>query len=381
MVQNNGLIMGGENTKSLKLCPPLFHQAKVKMLDYNDSFFDYFKHNYEDFEQWYFKDSTQNRDCWVHYNNNKIGALLIYKIEQEPIECISIDLPEKTRLKICTLKVDETILGNKLGELLLKYSVKLAVNLNIDEIYLTHFTEDGDKLIKLIQEYGFDFTCKKDNNEDIFLKKLFPDSNIVKSLMPLEIAKKYYPSFYDGNDVNKFIVPIYPKFHDRLFTDIIDGNKRQTMLSEFHSDFIPENESKFIIEGNAIQKVYLSHSNNRKMNAGDVLLFYKTSPSQCLTTIGIVEQVVFDITDPSYILDNYKRRTVYKDEEIINFVEKPTSLILFLHVDHFRIYPDLDSLLKLGLRAPQSINEISSDIYENIKELGHINTRFTLSEC
>jgi hypothetical protein len=368
------------NVNTMMFCPPLFQATKVKMIRYEDSFFDYFKQKYDDFEEWFFKESTQNRDCWVYYTGNNIGALLIFKVEDEIVPCLSMTLLKKRRLKICTFKVAETILGNKLGELLLKHSVKLTISLGIDEMYLTHFTEKEDKLIQLIQEYGFELTCTKEKNEDIYLKKLFPDESSLNSCSPIEIAKKYYPCFYDGGRVNKFLVPIYPEFHNRLFIDIPDGKTRQTKLPEYQSDLIPENEAKFIVEGNTIQKVYLSHSNNRKMKTGDILLFYKTSPYKCLTAVGVVEKVIFDIKDPEYILNKYKRRTVYDREEIIEFVEKPTSLILFLHVGHFTTFPNLQILSEIGVSAPQSICEINADEYGTIKEIGNISSEFIISD-
>ncbi|MCD4731030.1 MAG: GNAT family N-acetyltransferase [Bacteroidales bacterium] len=243
----------------MKFDPPLFQATKVNMLRYEDSFFDYFKQKYDDFEDWFFKESIQERDCWVYYTGDIIGALLIYKVEEETIPCTSVVLPKKRRFKICTFKVDK--IGNKLGELLLKHSVKLTVSLGIEEMYLTHFTEKEDKLIELIQEYGFNLICTKGNNEDVYVKKLVPDESDLKSHSPIEIAKQYYPCFYDGGQVDKFLVPIYPKFHNRLFIDIPDGKVRQTRLSEYQSDLIPENEAKFIVEGNAIHKVYLRLSN------------------------------------------------------------------------------------------------------------------------
>ncbi|MCD4703748.1 MAG: hypothetical protein K8R64_05575 [Methanosarcinaceae archaeon] len=116
------------------------------------------------------------------------------------------------------------------------------------------------------------------------------------------------------------------------------------------------------------------------MKTGDILLFYKTRPHKCLTAVGVVETVTYDITDPEDILSKYQRRTVYDREEIIDFVKKPTSLILFLHVGYFKAFPNLKILSKLDISAPQAISEISSDEYERIKEIGDINSKFIISD-
>ena len=57
---------------------------------------------------------------------------MIWKIEEEPIILKSGVLPEKRRLKICTLKVDYT--GYRLGERFIKMSIDYAIKNNIDEL-------------------------------------------------------------------------------------------------------------------------------------------------------------------------------------------------------------------------------------------------------
>ncbi len=157
-------------------------------------------------------------------------------------------------MKIATLKV--THVGNKIGELLLKISIDLTIQNDCDEIFLTHFTEENDRLVELISEYGFVKAGINSRGEEIFLKKLVPESQDIIGLPPHEIFKKYYPSFYDGPAVKKWIVPIYPEFHTRLFTDY---RNRQTMLLE--------HAHEFIVEGNAIKKAYLSHSRIKQTQA------------------------------------------------------------------------------------------------------------------
>jgi hypothetical protein len=346
--------------------PPALKEIPMHNLDLNDSFFDSLKEDYgeEEFSKWWRKKSKEGRMAWAYFKEGKLGALLIYKIEDEKIDVIPA-LPEKKRLKICTLKV--TQYGYKIGELLVKLAVRYSSECKIDEIFLTHFTKNNDYFIPLIEEFGFRKWGKK-GKEDLFLKKLLPD---IMCGSPLEIQQLFYPSFYDGIDVKKFVIPIQPEFHNRLFTDY---KRRQQMLEEFNEGFI--------IEGNTIKKAYLCHSNTKNVDVGDVLIFYRSHDEQALTTIGIVEKIFYNLTDPDVIERVVGKRSVYTRREIEVIAQKPTMVILFYFNFHFAQPIDIFTLSKKGIikRAPQSIQKILPENYLKIKENGVIDKRFCINE-
>lgn len=364
------------NRTESDICPPLFQKIKVSNLNFDNSFFDYFKEKYSDFDIWFHKKSTQNRNSWVYYKNNMIGALLIYKLENEPIDS-NPSLPKKYRLKICTFKVADFITGNKIGELLIRYTIKLAIKENVSEIYLTHFVDPKDRLVKLISEYGFNKGPKKTNGESVFIKKFIAKEENLDQLSAIEVAKKFYPSFYDGRNIKKFLVPIIPKFHNRLFIDIPLEKYRQTKLVEYNISPNTEGEN-FIIEGNALKKAYLSNSNTKKMKAGDILLFYRSHDLQKITTLGIVESVYYNLNDPEEIYKLVRKMTVYKRDEIENMALRPTTVILFLQQLHFKNRPELHDLYSLGIHAPPSIIQINEDEYKIIKKIGDVDERFII---
>jgi hypothetical protein len=236
-----------------------------------------------------------------------IGALLIYKFEEEIIPS-EPPLERKGRLKIATMKVSHV--GHKIGELLLKLSFDLAIKNNIQEIYLTHFTRENDYLVDLIEEYGFNKVSTinqpwKDIPEDLFLKKLEIEEDDIQNLTPIEISKKFYPNLYDGTEVRKHIIPIQPLYFERLYTDFPG---RQTTIDEHLGQFIKE--------GNTIKKAYLSHSSSKKMNVGDILLFYRSEDVQSILSIGVIESVEYDMKEPTEILSMVGKRTVYTYAEI-----------------------------------------------------------------
>ena len=347
--------------------PPLKH-LPVYNLNLDDPIFNSLKRDYEeDFDRWWKKISREGRKAWVHYVNGKIGAILIFKDENEPIDSIP-PLAKKKRLKICTLKVDPIDRGSKIGELFIKISIQTAVQKGIDEIYLTHFTEPNDFLVSLIEEYGFYHTAERENGEDIFVKRLIPDEN--QTYPPQEVYRVFYPSFYDGDRVNKFIVPIKPEWHNRLFTEY-----RQRQLTLF------ESMGEFIVEGNTIKKAYLCYSKIKGMKEGDILLFYRSEDIRGIISIGVVEKVYDNLTNPNEIISYVGKRSVYSRLEIEEIAKKPTKIILFWWIMHFEKPVEYRFLLDNGILnwPPQTIIKIPHDKYLKIKGVAEIDERYTIN--
>ena len=359
--------------KEKVISPPALKEEFAYNLNSDDPIFGTLKGEYDEFKEWFQKIKREGRKCWVHYRDDgSIGAVLIYKFEDEAIDSTP-PFPKNKRIKIATLKV--THVGRKIGELFIKLTTDLAINNDINEIYLTHFPEPDDRLVQLITEYGFYKAAVNKRGEDIFFKDLIVKGD-TKDLSPLEISKKYHPTFYDGNSVKKFIIPIKPEYHNRLFTDC---HGRQTKFTE--------HGGAFIVEGNTIKKAYLTHSRIKKINPSDIVLFYKSgdqkrSKNQSkITSIGVVESINLGIEDPEEIMIIVGKRTVYSRGEIEEYAQKPTTVILFLHHFHLKNPLHLDELKEIGVlaSAPQSIVEISDEKYHKIIKGGQIDERFTVN--
>jgi len=346
--------------------PPALREDSVYNLDINDPIFNQLKKDYPEFDDWIKRISREGRKCWAYYReDDSIGALLIYKTEDEPIDS-KPPLPKKKRLKLSTFIV--THVGHKIGELFIKLSVDFAVKNNISEIYLTHFTEPNDRLVQLITEYGFYRTAVNERGEDIFVKELVIQGRF-EYKHPIDVAKRFYPSFYDGAHVNKFVIPIQPKYHNRLFTDF---SERQTTITEHAGDFI--------VEGNTIKKAYLTHSRIKKMRTGDIILFYRSQEQSEITSLGVIESVYTRIQNPDKIIRLVGKRSVYTIKEIEEFANKPTTVILFLHHFHLKNPLHLDKLKDMGVLAgaPQTAVEIDDNSYNKIKTRGGIDERYTI---
>jgi predicted nucleic acid-binding protein len=345
--------------------PPALKWESLHTLNLNDPFFDSLEAEYPSFETWFTEKSREGRKGWVHFENSHVSALLIPKIENAPVPS-NPPLPPSKRLKICTFKVERA--GLKIGELFIKLAVKYCVKNNIGEMYLTHYTKEDDNLAGLLSEYGF-LKHAKLGSEDLYLKRLLPDDE-AKSLPPAEVGRRYYPTFYDGVMTRKFVVPIRPQYHDRLFTDY---SERQTLMDEHLGEFI--------VEGNTISKAYLSHSALERISEGDILLFYRSQDWKKLTTVGVLEDVHFRLRDPFKILEKVKNRTVYSFKELQEMTKKPTLVLLFRW--HFYLPKPLNiqklRQIKALSTAPQTITKISHNAYLKIKKESGLDERYTVN--
>lgn len=336
--------------------PYIIEKTTMDYLNINDPIFDKLKRDYEEFEGWFKSKQSEKRNCLVYNKPDKShGALLIYKKEEETIHLDNKILPIKNRIKIATMIV--TSEGYKIGEFLLKWIIDYALKNNMDEIYLTHFEEEEDSLIYLIKEYGFQLEGKNSRGEVVYVKSINRSQitqnieNEIHQNSPLKIDKKYYPYFYDGLEVKKFIVPIKEKYHEKLFL----SNPEQSALF-----------GHITISNNTIKKAYLSKA-RINVKEGDVLLFYET-PKKGISQIGIVESSNKDLNIEN-INKTVGKRSVYSQNELKNF-EGKNLVILFIHTKEFDKI-SYETLKKEGIikGAPQSIQSLEHEKYLKLKKM------------
>lgn len=355
--------------KEVVSTPPALRTEFVYNLFIGDPIFASLKSEYPEFETWFEKIQKEGRKCWVYYmKDGGIGAILIYKVEDGLIENAIPNHTRKKRLKICTMKVEYT--GYKFGELFIKLSIEYALKNGLAEVYLTHFSKSDDDLVSLLLSYGFQKVAKNARGEDIFLKAVMsiPDQD-KRLLSPLEISRRYWPSFFDGPSVSKFVVPIQPYFHDRLFVE----RKIQVSLFEAAGDDI-------VIEGNTIQKAYLCHRKVRNLRPGSVLLFYRSKDAHAITTLGVAEEIHTELSDMGRIADIVGKRTAYSQAEVEQISLKPTTVILFTWHFYLKRPLKIQELKRTNVlkSAPQSILQIDHKTYLRIRKEGEIDERFAI---
>ncbi len=360
-------VFRGHLQKDSIIIPPALERKLIYNLDLSDPFFDSLKEEYSEFDDWFKKIKREGRHCLVNYKEDgSIGALLVYKLEDEPIDTIP-KIPRKKRIKLSTFKVAQ--FGYKIGELFIKLSIDIAISNGVSGVYLTHFVQPDDRLVELITEYGFRHVGTNSRGEAIYMKELFPEPTESKGLSPFDITKLYYPSYYDGAAVKKFIVPIRPQYHSRLFTNYKD---RQIELAE--------SAGYFIVEGNTIRKAYICNSRIKRIAQGDLILFYVSERRQ-LISVGVVEAVFGGLQNYKDIIKLVGKRTVYSVNEIRSIARKPSLVILFWQYWHLQQPLSYLRLKGMGVLKgpPLSTMQISEKDYSLIKEAGDMDERFTIN--
>ncbi|MBK7669566.1 MAG: hypothetical protein IPJ32_20855 [Sphingobacteriaceae bacterium] len=111
---------------------------------------------------------------------------------------------------------------------------------------------------------------------------------MIKSLIKPKITEdknsiKDHP-FYTDSTINKFVIPINPKYYFTLFKD---GSFRAATLFDATESSLNE------IEGNTISKAYLCKSQSLLMKKGDLLLFYGSKDIASIEPIGILDEVIY----------------------------------------------------------------------------------------
>ena len=359
--------LGKVNTENPELIDYKVLAVKKELfgnVDLRDGFFDSFRRDYTDFDKWFNKKSDET--AYVYKSGENIMAFLYLKTEgvDENYSDISPPFTKKKRTKIGTFKV--ALNGYKLGERFLKIIFDNALRFKVEDIYVTTFDKSvGQKrLINLLEDYGFiKHGSKKSTSgeESVYVR------NFSKRAC-LDRSKVTYP--YISKKSNIFIVPIYPKYHTNLFPDSI--------LKTESSEEFEKNESF----RNAISKVYISRSIKRNLQSGDIIVFYRTGGyyEGVITTIGVVENVITNITDETHLIRLCRKRSVFSDKELLehwnyNKFNRP-FVVNFLYVYSFPKRINMKRLIEINIiqdvkSAPRGFTKISLKNFNDIIKETH----------
>lgn len=151
----------------------------LKEIDYNDEFFDSLREDYHNFNEWFKTKQNEDRKAYVtYYNNNKISSFLLLKLEDENENYNDFDKPftKGYRLKICTIKVDDT--NKNIGKSFMKIINEYALKFNVDEIYIT-VNKKYIELKEFLKKYNFNYYGTKNTiegkgdliKEEIYVKR------------------------------------------------------------------------------------------------------------------------------------------------------------------------------------------------------------------
>ncbi len=322
-------------------------------VDVTDPFFNSFRDDYPGFNQWFARKSQE--PAYACMDGQALAAFLYLKVEdhREPYADMVPPFLPKKRLKIGTLKV--VLNGFRLGERFLKIVFDNALQLQVEEIYVTIFVHSviQERLIHLLEDFGFVHHGEKRNPygvEQVYVRDMTPRFDPTNPGLTFPFVSQ---------SARSFLVPIYPEYHTELLPDSI-------LRTESPSDFVEQEPHR-----NAIRKVYVSRSLFRDLHRGDVVVFYRTGGfhRSVVTTLGIIEGVHTSLTGEAQFLRLCQKTSVFSDQQLRRqWRSSPSNrpfVVDFLYAYSFPRRPNMEELINNGIirdvnSAPRGFEQITS---------------------
>ena len=362
--------VNAENPQLVEYRNPIAKKKKLGNIPLQDQFFDSFRRDYPGFDGWY--NSKSEEPAYVCLSpEGQVLAFLYIKKEDENEDYYSEGkriepvFSKKKRLKIGTFKV--SLNGYKLGERFLKIIFDNALKQKVDQIYVTIFDNEKEKirLIELLKEWGFKewgIKTSKAGLEKVYVRDF---ARIFNSEEP----KFSFP--YIAKDSKIHFVLVNPEYHTELFPDSI-------LKTEDPENFIGNKASM-----NAISKIFVSHTPNRDIKKGDSLLFYRTKDNgpaaytSVVTTLGIVESINNDIKTEEEFISLCGKRSVFDKEDLGLLWNKYSSfkpfIVNFLYAYSFPKRANLQKLIDMKvvrnvMSVPRPFEIIDQESFSKIVE-------------
>ena len=351
---------------------PILREHSIREIEtkFESTFFDSLREDYGEieFNDWLQRCVTKNRKCYSLIVEDNLQAILIYNIEK--VEDHKLPKIFENALKICTLKVDDTAFGIKLGELFLNKMFELCINRKIKYLYLTVY-EKQVHLITLLKTFGFyrnEFKNSQGLIENRMIKCL--DKNMI-NISENNISA--HPFYLNNSKVKKYVIPIRPDFYGSLFKD---GKLRPPTLFDKAPDSINE------IQGNTIVKAYISNSKNQKPKKGDLLFFYSSKVNKVIEPFGVLESIEI-VKDFDKLWSIVRKKTVFTEKELRDWLKEKKEL----HVITFRLIAYLKKNISLSKikkidsfkNKLQTITELKETDYIKLSNEGYFDERYIIN--
>lgn len=302
-------------------------------LDVNHSFFDSYRDEYIEFNDWFLKKSNEKAPAYIATIKGRLVGFLVLKeenINEDYSEIVPNFLPCK-RLKISSFKV--SVNGYRISELFLNIIFKTALDRKVDEIYVTVHTtfENRRVLIELLcSQWGFKKWGFKGIKENVLVRPFKKQlGNLIRSSFP---------------------------FHYRpILSMIVDINEKQ--VYDYQKGYL--------------RQIYISHNEEcKKLHPEDVILF-RNAYSSNFVFIGEVENVCSGFTDRETFIAACKKRSHETEESLNKYWSKETDSLYLIKILHSYDLSDLDGYLIEKRRNELQVtcnSVISSHIFNQLIE-------------
>jgi hypothetical protein len=214
-------------------------------------------------------------------------------------------------------------------------------------------------LLNLLFDWGFKFHGYKQTasgKEEVYIRDFIPYFDYTD-------PKLSYPYITKNNSI--FLAPIYPDYHTDLLPDSLLNNEK------------PEEYKEETPHRNALKKVYISRSIERNVKQGDLIIFYRTGGyhKSVITTLGVVESIVFSFKNSKNFITKCRKRSVYSDQKLLEWWNYNSNyrpfIVNFLYCYTLPKRINLKKMIDLGIiadvnSAPRGFTKISKEHFETI---------------
>ncbi len=294
-----------------------FEWKRFSQVNLRDPFFDSLRSDYIEFDDWFQRKSGEGESAMVLEDDLGVAAFVYLKRENEPILLCGSSLPQKSRIKIGTLKLSERIRSKRLGEGALGVALWYWQKVKCDEIYVTAFDKHYE-LIRLFERFGFENVGKNKRGESVFLKS--------RNHIDYGDPYKCFP-FLSKDIKNAGLIPINDDYHDRLFP-----------YSELYGT---DRDIEGITAGNGITKVFIAAPTSKLFfKEGMPVFVYRkyTGSAQkafksVITSLCTVSKItiVKDGFVPNMTLEEFievaGNKTVYQPDELSELYKTKKNII------------------------------------------------------
>lgn len=271
----------------------IVEETTLSQLNINDSFFDSFRKDYENYDEWFQRKATDK--VFVSIRKGKVIALLKLKIEnkQSEFDDIKPQIIKKKLLKVSSFKIEPN--RTKLAERFFRIIFNVASYERVDGIYVTLFdnTEQKRRLMRLFEKWGFYLWGNKKNSSEIVLYRDFTKDYNFKC------PQKSFP-FHSGCR-GAYLVPI-----DSTYANALLG--LNLGFNQLH-DIEPYK--------NAISKILITYNLKHRIETGALILFVsEIQNKKSIVGVGIVLDIHKDITDEPTFLRICRKRSIFDDNRL-----------------------------------------------------------------
>lgn len=347
---------------------------KFSEINIADPFFDSQRENYPEFDAWFKKKSEAGATAYTYFINGQLKDFLYLKIEDEELTDVTPVLPKKKRLKVGTFEIDNETLHTTRGERFMKKIMDVAIEKDVEEIYVTIFpTESSKKRILMFEYFGFYHVADKQHivgkTEYVLVKNMRAMAN--NFLLDYPFVKRAG---------NKYVFSIIPEYHTKLFPDSIIKN-------EAKYDIIQD-----VSETNSIYKIYICWMKEAKLLVpGDKVVIYRTNDnkgpaayrSACTSVCTICQIKSYnDFKDEDAYVKYTNKYSVFSEADLRRWYRmKPNFIVIKMlyNIAFSKKVINKDMKEKAGIYANYwGFFKLTDQQFNKLLELGEINERYMI---